>query len=114
MTKPKILSEEPMAMVDIKQQLAAIKKKDKELNFRANKTEEYLGQFVDREFPDEPSHPGDPGVLLYFKQGTICFIISLQLFQPFIGIQVHGPEFIHIKSLFIFGVSFLLVKDRSR
>ena len=47
MTKPKILSEEPMAMVDIKQQLAAIKKKDKELNFRANKTEEYLGQFVD-------------------------------------------------------------------
>jgi DNA-directed RNA polymerase subunit F len=47
MTKPKILNEEPMSMVDVKQKLAEIKKKDKELNFRANKTEEYMSQFVE-------------------------------------------------------------------
>ncbi len=47
MTKPKILNEEPMSMIDVKQKLTEIKKRDKELNFRANKTEEYLGQFVE-------------------------------------------------------------------
>jgi DNA-directed RNA polymerase subunit F len=47
MTKPNIISEEPMSMFEVKQKLAEIKKKDKELNFRANKTEEYLGQFVE-------------------------------------------------------------------
>jgi DNA-directed RNA polymerase subunit F len=47
MTKPKLISEEPMSMSDVKDKLADIKKRDKELNFRANKTEEYLNQFVE-------------------------------------------------------------------
>jgi len=43
--KPKIISEEPMTMVEVKAELTK-NKKDGELNFRANKTDEYLGQFV--------------------------------------------------------------------
>ena len=44
MVKPKILNEEPISMFDVKVELEKIKKRDKELNFRANKTEEYLNQ----------------------------------------------------------------------
>lgn len=46
MTDVKILSEKPLDMVEIKQELEKIKKRDKELNFRANKTEEYVNQFI--------------------------------------------------------------------
>lgn len=46
MAKPEILNEEPISIVDLKEELEKIKKRDGELNFRANKTEEYLGQFV--------------------------------------------------------------------
>jgi DNA-directed RNA polymerase subunit F len=42
----KILSETPISMTDLKEELQKIKKRDGELNFRANKTEEYLGLFV--------------------------------------------------------------------
>jgi len=46
MVKPTVLSETPVSMVELKTELDKIKKRDGELNFRANKTEEYLGQFV--------------------------------------------------------------------
>ena len=46
MTTAKILSESPIAMAELKEELEKIKKRDKELNFRANKTEEYLNQVV--------------------------------------------------------------------
>jgi len=42
----KILSEKPVSMVELKNELEGIKKRDKELNFRAAKTEEYLQQFA--------------------------------------------------------------------
>ena len=46
MTKPTLISEHPINMVELKGELEAIKKRDKELGFRSNKTEEYLNQFV--------------------------------------------------------------------
>ncbi len=45
MTKPKVIEEKPLAMTEVKAMLKKIKKRDGELSYRANKTEEYLGQF---------------------------------------------------------------------
>jgi len=45
MTKPDILEETPVTMSALKDELKKIKKRDEELNFRAEKTEEYLQQF---------------------------------------------------------------------
>ena len=42
MTKPEILSEAPMNIFELKQEIDKIKKRDKELNFRAERTDEYL------------------------------------------------------------------------
>lgn len=41
---PKIISEEPTNMATVKAELEKIKKRDTELTFRANKTEDYLNQ----------------------------------------------------------------------
>ncbi len=41
---PKIISEEPMNMATVKVELEKIRKRDTELNMRANKTEEYIHQ----------------------------------------------------------------------
>ena len=46
MTKPEVISENPIAMAELKDELKKIKKRDEELNFRAEQTEEYLNQFV--------------------------------------------------------------------
>ena len=46
MTKPEILNEQPINMVELKTELDKIKLRDKELSFRANKTHDYLNQFV--------------------------------------------------------------------
>ena len=40
-----ILEEKPLTMAQMKDELTAIRKRDGELNFRANKTEEYLNHF---------------------------------------------------------------------
>lgn len=40
-----IISETPLSMVELKKELENIKKRDKELNFRALRTEEYLQHF---------------------------------------------------------------------
>ena len=45
MGKPEIVKEEPITMAELKEELKKIKKRDEELNFRAEKTEEYLNQF---------------------------------------------------------------------
>ena len=42
----KILSEKTISMVELKNELEKIEEKDKELNFRANKTKDYLNNFV--------------------------------------------------------------------
>ena len=41
-----ILEEKPLDMVEMKDELTSIRKRDGELNFRANKTEEYLNHFA--------------------------------------------------------------------
>ncbi|MDD5086292.1 MAG: hypothetical protein PHV16_00925 [Candidatus Nanoarchaeia archaeon] len=45
MVNPEILSEQPITMVELKEEIEKIKKRDKELNFRVGKTEEYLSHF---------------------------------------------------------------------
>jgi len=46
MAKPTVLNQEPITMAELKEELSVIKKRDKELNFRANKAEDYLNKFV--------------------------------------------------------------------
>jgi DNA-directed RNA polymerase subunit F len=46
MSKPEIVSEAPISLVHLKAELEKIKKRDGELNFRSQRTEEYLTQFV--------------------------------------------------------------------
>jgi DNA-directed RNA polymerase subunit F len=46
MTKPQVVSEKPVSMAEVKEEIGKIKKRDKELNFRSNRTEEYLNIFV--------------------------------------------------------------------
>lgn len=46
MAKPEIISETPITIAELKEEIEKIKKRDGELNFRASKTEEYLNQFV--------------------------------------------------------------------
>ncbi len=46
MSTPDIIKEEPISMVELKTELSKIRRRDKELNFRANKTDEYVKQFV--------------------------------------------------------------------
>lgn len=41
-----ILGEKPLTMVQMKEELAKARKRDGELNFRANKTEEYLNHLT--------------------------------------------------------------------
>ncbi len=43
MAEIEVIKETPLALVEMKEKLQEIKKRDKELNFRAKKTEEYLG-----------------------------------------------------------------------
>lgn len=45
-TNLRVLSSTPLNMVELKDKLNRIKERDKELNFRSNKTKEYLEQFV--------------------------------------------------------------------
>jgi len=46
MVEKNIINETPISMHELKKELEKIKKRDKELNFRAAKTEEYLQQIT--------------------------------------------------------------------
>ena len=46
MSRPQVMKEEPLNMVEVKHALSKVKRRDKELSYRANKTQEYLDQFV--------------------------------------------------------------------
>ena len=46
MTTPEIISEKPISMAEVKSEIEKIKKRDKELSFRAERAEEYLNQFA--------------------------------------------------------------------
>lgn len=45
-SKPTIIEEKPVPMFEVKSELSKIKKRDEELNFRGQKTTEYLDVFV--------------------------------------------------------------------
>jgi DNA-directed RNA polymerase subunit F len=49
MSTPNILKETPMCMAEVKAEIDKIKKRDKELSFRTNRTDEYLQQFVNKD-----------------------------------------------------------------
>ena len=49
MAKPEMQQEEPISMSDLKQELAKIKERDKELGAISTKTEDYLNQFASLE-----------------------------------------------------------------
>lgn len=49
MSEITILSEKPLTLSELKEKLAKIEKRDKELSFRANKTKEYLANFTVKE-----------------------------------------------------------------
>jgi len=46
MTQPIVLDEKPISMSELKEEVEKIKKRDKELNLRLQKTEEYLNEFM--------------------------------------------------------------------
>jgi DNA-directed RNA polymerase subunit F len=46
MTKPEIISETPMNIVELRHEMEKIKKRDGELNFRAERTEDYVNHLV--------------------------------------------------------------------
>lgn len=46
MAKPQLLEEKALSLAELKDKLQHIKEKEKELNFRANKTEEYLNSIT--------------------------------------------------------------------
>ena len=46
MVSPQFIEEQPVPLVDIKEVLLKIEKKDGQLNYISNKTKEYLEQFV--------------------------------------------------------------------
>ena len=48
-----IISEKPIDINELKKELEKIKKRDKELNFRALRTEEYLQHFTTLKTPEE-------------------------------------------------------------
>ena len=53
MSDMQIISEGPMNMYQLKKELEKIKKRDGELNFRSNRTEEYLQQVLTLKNTDE-------------------------------------------------------------
>jgi len=53
MVDAKILKEEALNMYQVKNELDKIKKRDKELNFRAGKTEEYINQVASLKHTDD-------------------------------------------------------------
>ena len=46
MVKPEIIHESPISMADLKDELKKVNKKEEKLNFRVEKTQEYLNQFT--------------------------------------------------------------------
>lgn len=46
MAIPNIIEETPITMAEMKNELTKIKKRDSELNYRSNKTNDYLKQFT--------------------------------------------------------------------
>ncbi|MEA2036206.1 MAG: hypothetical protein U9O94_01755 [Nanoarchaeota archaeon] len=72
----KILSEKAIDMNELRKELEKIKKRDKELNFRANKTEEYLQHFADLKNSEELFKKLDDLKIPRFREQHIAKIID--------------------------------------
>jgi len=53
MSKPRVISESPVSMVEVKEEIKRIKKRDTEPSFRVTKVDEYLSGFVTLSSKDE-------------------------------------------------------------
>lgn len=52
MADSKIIEEKPLTLVEVKEALNDIEKRDKELNFRSNKVKEYLDIFAQKDLKE--------------------------------------------------------------
>ncbi|MFH1589595.1 MAG: hypothetical protein ABIB43_03445 [archaeon] len=52
MSKPEVIEKTPTNIVEVRQELKRIKKRDGELTFRGNKTEEYINDFAKLSYKD--------------------------------------------------------------
>lgn len=52
MPDSKIIEEKPLTLVEVKEALKEIEKRDKELNFRSNKVKEYLDIFAQKDLKE--------------------------------------------------------------
>ena len=75
----RVISEQPITMTELKTELEKIRKRDKELNFRANKTVDYLNQFklLDQKKVDELSKKIDDIKVPRMKEDLKTNIVNL-------------------------------------
>jgi DNA-directed RNA polymerase subunit F len=53
MSKPRVISESPVSMVEVKEEIKRIKKRDTEPSFRVTKVDDYINSFVVLSLKDE-------------------------------------------------------------
>ncbi|MBS3137297.1 hypothetical protein J4232_02600 [Candidatus Woesearchaeota archaeon] len=84
MTKPTIVEEVPMSLIEVKEEIEKIKKRDKELNFRVTKTEDYLNSFVKNSYKEHKELVEKLTALNIprVKESQICKIIDLMPNTP--------------------------------
>ncbi len=80
MAELQTISETPISLIEMKEKLVEIKKRDKELNFRAKKVEEYLNNTVKikQKKADELKADLEALKLQRLKQSHIIKIIDIQ------------------------------------
>ena len=79
MVKPTIIEEKTVTLAEVKKNLADMKERDGELNFRANKAEEYLNDFpvLDHEKAQELKKKLEGLKISRLKEDQITKIIDL-------------------------------------
>ncbi|MBI4439401.1 hypothetical protein HY638_00345 [Candidatus Woesearchaeota archaeon] len=82
MASIEVLSETPLSVVEMKEELDRIKKRDKELNFRAQKTEEYLQAFVESKKGLELKKKLIALEIPRLREQHICKIIDIMPITP--------------------------------
>jgi DNA-directed RNA polymerase subunit F len=84
MTKPTVVEEVPMSLIEVKEEIEKIKKRDKEINFRVTKTEDYLNSFVKNSYKEHKELFEKLNTLNIprLKETQICKIIDLMPNTP--------------------------------
>lgn len=78
MPNPQFIEETPVTLVDVQEALQEIEERDKELNYRSNKTKEFLGLFtqVSKEKKEELYQKLTDLKLIRLKEAHIIKIID--------------------------------------